>query len=395
MNGGGRVGKKHIVLGVVVLALAGAAAKFYWPTSAPQARSPVQTVTTAVVRKQDMPVQYEVAGNTVAASVVDIRPQITSVVSAVPVREGQMVSKGDLLFALDDRADRANYEKAQAAADDAARQLQRAQELVKQQFIAQSALDTAQSNAQAASAAARAAQATLSYSSIRAPISGRIGIINVFPGSLVAPGNVVTTSTTATATTTQGAMATVTQMDPINVQFTIAESMLPAFFEAQRQGQNLSIEFESGARSYVGKIYVIDNQVDVAIGAVRAKAVVPNPEQRLIPGQFVQLKVKAGEFKDALVIPSQAVVLTQRGSQAYVVGADDTVALQPIKVLSQISGMAVISGLNEGDRVVVEGKQNLRPKAKVRESDEAGGAKKATDKPADKAGETPAAASHK
>jgi RND family efflux transporter MFP subunit len=132
----------------------------------------VQTVTTTQVKKQDFPVTLDTTGNTLAVSVVDIRPQVTNVVAKIHVKEGQMVKKGDLLFSLDDRADRANYEKAMATAEDAKRQLSRAQELVKQQFVSQSAADTAQSNAQAAIAAANAAQAVLSYDQ-RVP--GRLG----------------------------------------------------------------------------------------------------------------------------------------------------------------------------------------------------------------------------
>ena len=362
------VTKAKILLGLLILGGAAAAVVALWPTPAPEARKPVQTVTTTTVRKQDFPVLMDSTGNTVAASVVDIRPQVTNVVAQVHVKDGQMVRKGELLFSLDDRADRANYDKAQAAADDAQRQYQRAQELARQQFVAQSAVDTAASNAQAAAAAARAAQAQLSYDSIRAPITGRIGIINVFPGALVQPGNTVTTATTATATVAQGAMATLTQLDPIHVQFTIPEAALPAFFEAQRKGQPVTIAFELGGRQRQGRVFVIDNQVDAAIGAVRAKAEVGNADHSLIPGQFVRLRAMAGEMKDALVVPSQAVVMSVRGEQIYVVNDDETVALKPIQVKAQANGLAVITGVDEGTRVVVEGKQNLRPNTQVREA---------------------------
>lgn len=388
--------KKLMALAVAVVIGAGAA-KYFWPSATPEAKSPIQTVTTTRVKKQDFPVTLDTTGNTLAVSVVDIRPQVTNVVAKVHVKEGQMVKKGDLLFSLDDRADRANYEKALASAEDAKRQLNRAQELVKQQFVSQSAADTAQSNAQAAMAAANAAQAVLSYDSIRSPIDGRIGIINVFPGALVQPGNTVSTTTTATATTAQGAMATVTQLDPINVQFTIPEAMLPVFFEAQKTGQTLTVQFDIGGKPRQGKIYVIDNQVDVAIGAVKAKAVVDNADHSLIPGQFVRLKAVAGDIKDALVVPSQSVVMSPRGEQVYVVNDDDTVVLKPVKVKAQSQGLSVITGLEEGVRVVVEGKQNLRPNSKIREAQAKapGGApaasgSRAGDKPAEKPADKPA-----
>lgn len=361
--------KKRLILAVVALAAIGGAVKYYWPASQTDAKSPVQTVTTFVVEQRDFPVVLEATGSTVAANIVDIRPQVTNVVAKVHIKEGQKVKVGDLLISLDDRVDRANYEKAQATADDAQRQLVRAEELLRQQFVAQGAVDTARANAQAAQAAARAAQAALSYDNIRSPITGRAGIINVFAGSLVQPGNTVSTTTTATATTTQGAMVTITQLDPMNVQFTVPESALPALFAAQQAGQVPTVSFQMGdGKKREGKVYVIDNQVDPAIGAVKVKAVVDNADHTLIPGQFVRLQVQAGKFKDVLVVPSQAVVTNARGDQVFVVDAENTVSMKPVKVQTQSQGFAVITGINAGDKVVVEGKQNLRPNGKVKEA---------------------------
>ena len=128
-------------------------------------------------------------------------------VKEIHIKEGQDVKKGQLLFTLDDRNDRANYDRAKALADDAQRQLQRAKELVAKNFISKAGLDTAEANAKSTMATARAAEVQLSFDSIRSPIDGRAGIINVFPGSLVQASNVVVSSTTSTATSTTGAMA--------------------------------------------------------------------------------------------------------------------------------------------------------------------------------------------
>jgi len=364
-----KVTKKSLIWIAVAIAVAAGATKYFWPANTAEAKSSVQTVTTFVVTSRDFPVIVDATGSTVAANIVDIRPQVTNVVAKIHIKEGQKVKAGDLLISLDDRADRANYEKAQATADDAQRQLKRAEELLRQQFVAQGAVDTARANAQAAQAAARAAQAALSYDNIRSPITGRAGIINVFPGALVQPGNTVSISTTATTTTTQGAMVTITQLAPMNVQFTVPESALPALFAAQQAGQTPTVTFQMGdGKKREGKVFVIDNQVDQAIGAVKVKAVVDNADQSLIPGQFVRLQVNAGSFKDVLVVPSQAVVSNARGDQVFVVDAENTVSLKPVKVQTQSQGFAVISGINAGDKVVVEGKQNLRPNGKVKEA---------------------------
>ena len=371
-----KITKQRLILAAAALVALGGAVKYFWPTGAADAKSSVQTVTTFVVEQRDFPVVVDATGSTVAANIVDIRPQVTNVVAKIHIKEGQKVKAGDLLISLDDRADRANYEKAQATADDAQRQLQRSEELLRQQFVAQGAVDTVRANAHAAQAAARAALAQLSYDNIRSPITGRAGIINVFPGALVQPGNTVSTSTTATTTTTQGAMVTITQLDPINVQFTVPESALPALFAAQQAGQTPTISFQMGdGKKREGKVFVIDNQVDQAIGAVKVKAVVENKDHSLIPGQFVRLQMEAGNFKDVLVVPSQAVVTNARGDQVFVVDAENTVVMKPIKVRTQNQGFAVITGINAGDKVVVEGKQNLRPNGKVKEAPSKGEAK--------------------
>jgi membrane fusion protein, multidrug efflux system len=374
--------KKRLLWLVLVLILAGGAAKIFWPVEKAEVKAQVQTVTTFVVEQRDFPVVVESTGSTVAANVVDVRPQVTNVVAKVHIKDGQRVKAGDILFTLDDRADRANYEKAKAAADDAQRQYDRALELLRQNFISQGSVDTARANAQATLAAAKAAEAALSYDTIRSPITGRAGIINVFPGALVQPGNTVSTTTTATATTTQGAMVTITQLDPINVQFTVPESALGPLFALQQAGQTPMVSLQAtGGQKREGKVYVIDNQVDAAIGAVKVKAEVVNSDHSLIPGQFVRVQLNAGSIKDALVVPSQAVVANTRGEQVFVVDAENTVELKPIKVLTQGRGFAVITGLNVGDKVVVEGKQNLRPKGKVRDA----AAAKTEGKPDDKA----------
>ena len=360
---------KSILIALVVISGTGFAVKYFWPTGSSEIKTPIQTVTTFKVEQRDFPLVVDSTGTTVASSIVDIRPQVTNVVAKVHIKEGQKVRAGDILFTLDDRADKANYEKAKASADDAQRQYERAQELLRQQFVAQGAVDTAQANAQSAQAVARAALATLSYDTIRSPITGRAGIINVFPGALVQPGNTVSTTTTATTTTAQGAMVTITQLDPINVQFTVPEGALPALFAAQQAGQTPTISFQmDNSAKREGKVYVVDNQVDPAIGAVKVKAEVNNTDHSLIPGQFIRLQLKAGLIKDALVVPSQAVISNSRGDQIFVVDAENAVSLKPIKIQTQGQGLAVISGINVGDKVVVEGKQNLRPNSKVREA---------------------------
>lgn len=369
---------KWRILIILVLIYAGTKAyDHFFPTEVK--RSGVQTVTTLALEKKDVPLVIESTGTIAAANIVDIRPMITNMVKEIHIKEGQDVKKGQLLFTLDDRNDRANYDRAKALADDAQRQLQRAKELVAKNFISKAGLDTAEANAKSLMATARAAEVQLSFDSILSPIDGRAGIINVFPGSLVQASNVVVSSTTSTATSTTGAMVTITQIDPINVQFIVAENNIPLLM--QNDIANLKVSVTVGnnlTQIYEGKVIVVDNQVDPAIGAVRVKAQIPNQKRTLLPGQFARIKLEANTLKDAIVIPSQAVVINPRGRFVYIVGQDDKVSLRPIKVTYEYQGNAAITGVEVGERIVLEGKQNLRPGVKIREAKVTPPAKPAT-----------------
>jgi len=190
------------------------------------AAKPVQTVSVVAAQLRDLPVSYEAAGTAVALNTVEIRPQLSSTVRQVAIQEGQNVARGQLLFTFDDRNERANLDKARAqlARDratlaDLERQLRRAQDLKAQNFVADNAVDTVQSQVdaqqatlQSDAAALAAAEVALSYTSVRAPLAGRAGAINVYPGSLVQPSG--------------AALVTISQMDPIGVSFNLPEAEL-------------------------------------------------------------------------------------------------------------------------------------------------------------------------
>ncbi|MFM9154767.1 MAG: efflux RND transporter periplasmic adaptor subunit, partial [Polynucleobacter victoriensis] len=136
--------KKHIAVAIALIYGANYAINYFFPKS--KSAAPTQLVTTAVVQKSSIPIIIEATGNIVAANIVDIRPQTTNVVSKIHIKEGQTVKAGDLLFTLDDRANKANYEKAKALADDSTRQYKRSLELIEKKFISQAAADTSKAN---------------------------------------------------------------------------------------------------------------------------------------------------------------------------------------------------------------------------------------------------------
>ena len=361
--------KWRILLAIIILYAGSKTYDYFFPASE-KAGGPV-TITSVVVEKKDVPLIIEATGTIVSNSIVDIRPMVTNTVAKIEVKDGQEVKAGDLLFTLDDRNDKANYEKLKALADDAQKQYLRAKELVAKNFISKAGLETTLANAKSAQAAARAAEVQLSFDYIKSPIDGRAGIVNVFPGSLVQASNIVSTATSSTATSSVGSMVTITQLNPINVQFVIPEKDIPIMLENQLDGEAMTVKVavgDSGKRTYEGKVLVIDNQVDPSIAAVRVKAQIPNDDKTLLPGQFARVSLVANTLKDALAIPSQAVIINARGKMVYVVDKDGKAVSKPIKVVYEYLGSTVVTGIEPGDRVVVEGKQNLRPGSKVRES---------------------------
>ncbi len=289
------------------------------------------------------------------------------------IKEGQFVKTGDLMFSLDDRSEHANVEKAQAqvardqaSLQDAERQFKRSEELFAQKFIAQSAVDTLRSQVEAARALLRADQAALaasrvgaSYDTIRAPMAGRVGAIGVYPGSLVQLATSLTT---------------ITQLNPVNVSFTLPEASLADLLAAQKQGA-VPVEASVGATRASGKLSFIDNTVDPVAGTIRVKAQFDNRDAQLWPGQYVNTLVTVRTLKDAVVIPQTAIISNTRGTFVYTMEADQTALQRPVVRLHAFGLLAAVTGLSGSEKVITDGKQNLRPGAKVREAEAAGAAK--------------------
>lgn len=332
--------------------------------SAASGTQPAVLVTLATAQKQDVPVNVSVNGNVVSLNSVDVRPQVSNVVQKVHVKEGDFVRAGQPLFSLDARADLANLEKAraqmlkdQATLADLERQYKRSQELLAQNFIAKSASDTvlAQYEAQKAAvqadhAAIQAATVQLSYDEIRAPIAGRTGAINIFVGTLAQPGTT---------------LVTVTQLDPIAVQFPVPEGRLQDLLDAAGQRSPVLAAIPGRSAPLKGTLTFVDNTVDPQVGTVRAKATFGNAEHVLWPGQYVNTSVTVRTIKDAVVVPLAAVITSPNGRIVYVV-KDETVQARKVEIEYSFGDQAVLRGLQAGERVVVEGKQNLRNGSRIR-----------------------------
>jgi RND family efflux transporter MFP subunit len=346
------------------------------PASA--ASAPPVSVTTVLAERRDWPVTLAANGVVSALNTVEIRAQVSSMVTKVNFKEGQFVKAGELLFTLDSRADEANLAKAQAqlqrdeaALADAQRQLARSRDLFNQKFVSQSAVDTAltlvdsqQAAVSADRAAIAAAQVSLSYDRIVAPSAGRAGAINVFVGSYVQPSS--------------PALVTITQLDPIAVSFTLPQRNLSDALAALKAGDAVvRAELPDNGGTLSGHLQFVDNAVDAASGTVKVKAQFDNKNLVLWPGAYVNVYLSGQVLKDAIVIPQTAIVQGATDKTVIVVGEGGKAAVRKIEVLSSLGNDAVVTGIEPGTRVVVEGKQNLRPGSVVRErsADAASGVK--------------------
>ena len=322
-------------------------------------------VTLAAAQKQDVPVTVQVNGSVVSLNSVELRPQVTNTVREVHVKEGQFVKQGQLLFTLDDRPDQANLAKARAQQQkdeatmaDLERQYRRSQELVAQNFIAKAAADATLSQLEAQRAAVAAdkaavqsAQVALGYATLRAPIAGRIGAVNIYPGTLVQP----------TLT-----LVTITQLDPIAVSFPVPEGKLQDLLAAARSHTPVEALVSGRKTPMKGTLNFVDNTVDPLIGTVRAKAVFDNADQGLWPGQFVETRVTVRSLEGATVIPAAAIMMLAEGSSVYVVDAEHKATRRKVQALHTFGTQVAVRGVEPGEQVVIEGKQNVRPGGKVR-----------------------------
>lgn len=336
-------------------------------------------VVSALVAQTNVPVRLTANGTVTAQQTVDVRPQISATIKAVHIKEGQFVRKGDRLFTLDSRTEEANLSKAEAQAlkdrsdlMNAERNLERQRELFRQEFISQSEFDAAQNQVNVSRgqlavdlASVEASRVARSFNEIIAPITGRTGAISVYPGSLVQPG---------TSTASSAVLVSITQIDPINVNFTLPERELAELQQAFAKGKvPVTAKLDLADNPELkGRLVFIDNAVDIASGTIRLKAEFPNADNRLWPGMFVTVALVPRTLAGVLTVPAQAVQTGPERKFLYVIGEDRKVAAQPISVRLIQDGIAVIEGVTPGARIVVEGAQNLRPGSVVAESEDGG-----------------------
>ncbi|HEY4163809.1 MAG TPA: efflux RND transporter periplasmic adaptor subunit [Dongiaceae bacterium] len=322
----------------------------------------------------------EFTGQFEAVDSVEIRARVSGYLDSIHFEDGQMVKKGDLLFVIDQRPFQISLSSAQSALTSAnARlafaksELGRAAKLRQSDYLSQSTYDqrmqetqSASADAQVATSAINAAQLNLEFTQIASPISGRMDAHEVSIGNLISGGD-------AGATTL---LANVVSLDPIHFIFDMSEADFLAYQRAIEAGK-LQNTREGGVKvsahlmdetkwSLQGTLDFVNNQVDRTAGTIRARAVFPNADLLITPGQFGRIRIPGSEPYDAIMIPDSAILSDQSQKIVMVVNPDDSVAPRVIRPGPAIDGLRVVrEGLSKDDVIIIDGIMHVRPGAKV------------------------------
>jgi multidrug efflux system membrane fusion protein len=326
---------------------------------------PPMEVGVAAVVAQDVTPADELTGRVEAIQRVDIRARATGFVTSVRYREGSEVAAGAVLFTIDPRPYQAAFARAsaelaraRARVELAHREAARAEKLLAASAIPIVERDTAVSLAAQAEAERAGAQASLElarldleFTQIRAPIAGRTGQALVSVGDYVAPGQ-------------HSLLTTVVSVDPVHVYFTSDERRYLQLSNATSREVAVGLADETGY-PHAGKVDFVDNRLDAATGTIRLRAVVPNPDKRLVPGLYARVRLPEDRAVKAMLVDDKAIQTDQDRKYVYVL-AGDTVARRDVTLGRILDGKRVIaSGLKDGDRVIVANTQKVFPGAKA------------------------------
>jgi multidrug efflux system membrane fusion protein len=337
--------------------------------AAKEPEPPPVPVSVAKAGLRDIPVILQVVGRAEAFESVALKSRVDGQVEAVLFTEGQHVSQGDVLIRLDPTDFAAHLKQAEAvAARDAAliakmrADTARYTRLKERNFVSEEKVNdirtneaTAAADLSASHAAVEVARLQLSYATIRAPIGGIVGARLVFPGSAVKANDVT--------------LAVINSVRPLLVAFAVPERYLPRLRAVRREGA-LKVDIsepDNVSGHFEGTVRFIDNTVDVNTGTIQLKAELPNVDEALMPGQFLNVSLVLDTLKEAVCVPVNAVQLGPEGNYIYVLGDDGRVDLRPVEALASQDGFTAVRGeLKAGDRVITDGQLRLVPGTKVR-----------------------------
>ena len=338
---------------------------------AAQMTPPPPQVTVAIASHGALPLELEYTGRTAGSREVEVRARVSGILLERRYEEGSEVRKGDVLFRLDPDPFRATASQARAEANVARAQLEQARRerdrilplfekkavSTRQRDEAVSGFEVAEATLAAAEARARSAELDLGYTEVRAPISGLTSREARSEGSLV------------TADSESSLLTRIVQTDPLYAEFTVPEDEAALLRGRLASGATLEATLstqDNAAPERRGKLTFVDNAVETASGTVRARVVVPNADSKIVPGQFVRVRVEGIALENVVTVPRRALMNSAQGSFAWVVGDGEVVEMRPVTSPRTVGEIAVIdSGLQGGERVISEGVLKVQPGATV------------------------------
>lgn len=337
-----------------------------------QASAPPVEVSVVTLHPQSVTITAELPGRTVASLVAEVRPQVSGIIQKRLYEEGSEVEAGEALYKIDPATYQAAYDsavadlqKAQAAVPSAQAKVERYQGLIKQKAISKQDLDDAvatlaqaKADVAAAKASVETAKINLAYTEIKAPIPGRVGKSSLTPGALV----------TANQDTV---LTTIRTLDPINVDVTQSSTNLLNLIQSVNEGKiklsgdnvSVKLKLENGTVYPLdGKLEFAEASVDETTGTYILRAEFPNPDRLLLPGMYVRAIVEEGVAENSFLVPQRAVSHNTKGEAVAVfVGADGKVEQRVLEIGDNVgNNWLVNSGVEDGDRVIVEGTQRVR-----------------------------------